>query len=277
MCSGSWRLIRRAASLGQLTGLIAPFAPSFASRLNALGTDPGPVRGKLTLDLDQEQSDQWPCRVRARLDLDSPQLKGHASVTVKPSVAALRGIDLDTLCRSEVGVEAKLSAARGRSLLTLLGLDRAIAAGDGPAQFEGSVTGVWRAPLRLKAKMWGAGLDADIDGSADPWATEPKASVNLKLRSADLGPLLDLRPSDTLAQDIRVFSRVSLAGNKLTFDDLDSIIAGSRLRGRLALTLGDEKNIEGEVGLDQLALAPAFALAIGAAGHDTAEPLGAGW
>ena len=44
----------------------------------------------------------------------------------------------------------------------------------------------------------------------------------------------------------------------------------------MALTLGDEKNIEGEIGLDTLALAPAFALAIGAAGHDAAEPLGAG-
>jgi len=53
-----------------------------------------------------------------------------------------------------------------------------------------------------------------------------------------------------------------------TFDDLDSIIAGSRLRGRLALTLGDEKNIEGELGLDQMTLAPLFALAIGAAGHE---------
>ena len=44
----------------------------------------------------------------------------------------------------------------------------------------------------------------------------------------------------------------------------------------MAVTLGDEKNIEGEIGLDQLALAPAFALALGAAGHDAAEPLGAG-
>ena len=55
----------------------------------------------------------------------------------------------------------------------------------------------------------------------------------------------------------------SLAGGKLTFDDLDSSIAGSRLRGRIALTLGDERNVEGEVGLDTLDLAPAFALAIG--------------
>jgi large subunit ribosomal protein L24 len=48
------------------------------------------------------------------------------------------------------------------------------------------------------------------------------------------------------------------------------------LRGRVALILGDEKNIDGEIGLDTLDLAPAFALAIGAAGHDAAEPLGSG-
>ena len=103
-----------------------------------------------------------------------------------------------------------------------------------------------------------------------------KASVNLKVRRVNLAPLFDLKPSDALAQNISLSSRVSLAGSKLTFDDLDSAIAGSRLRGRLALTLDDERNVEGEVGLDALDLAPAFALAIGAAGHDAAEPLGSG-
>jgi hypothetical protein len=42
------------------------------------------------------------------------------------------------------------------------------------------------------------------------------------------------------------------------------------------VTLGEEKEIEGEIGAEQLALAPAFALALGAAGHDAAEPLGTG-
>ena len=48
------------------------------------------------------------------------------------------------------------------------------------------------------------------------------------------------------------------------------------MRGHVALTLGEEKTIEGEVGLDQIALAPIFAAAIGAAGHEETEPLGAG-
>jgi len=98
----------------------------------------------------------------------------------------------------------------------------------------------------------------------------------LKVRSADFGPLLDLKPADTLAQNIGLSSRVQLTGNKLTFDDLDSSAGGSRLRGSVAVTLGEEKEIEGEIGAEQLALAPAFALAIGAAGHDAAEPLGTG-
>jgi large subunit ribosomal protein L24 len=190
------------------------------------------------------------------------------------------------LGRSELGIESKLSSNQGRALLALLGLDRIVAAGEGPAQFEGTAAGAWGAPLRLKAKLSGAGLDADAEGSAEPWAQEARASLALKVRSADFGPLLDLKPSDTLAQNIALSARISLAGSRLAFDDLDSSIAGSRLRGHVAVTLGsekpgnekfgDEKNIEGEIGLDQLALAPAFALALGAAGHDAAEPLGSG-
>jgi AsmA-like C-terminal region len=98
----------------------------------------------------------------------------------------------------------------------------------------------------------------------------------LSVRSASLAPLFDLKPSDTLAQNISLSSRVSLTGNRLAFDDLDSAIAGSRLRGHVAVTLDDERNVEGELGLDTLDLASAFEFAIGAAGRGAAEPLGSG-
>jgi hypothetical protein len=270
--TGKLALDSSAASLGQITALIAPLAPALSARLNALAALPGPARLKLALDLDKG-AERDRASARAVVDLDAPQLKGIATITAKPAVAAIRGIDLDALARSEVGIETKLSAGSGGSLLTLLGLDRVIAAGEGPAQFEGSVTGVWRAPLRLNVKMSGAAVDAEAQGTAEPWASEPKANVNLKIRSANLAPLFDLKSSDTLAQNISLSSRVSLAGGKLTFDDLDSAVSGSRLRGRVALSFGDERNVEGEVGLDTLSLAPAFAVAIGAAGRDAAEPL----
>lgn len=274
--TGKLKIDSSASSFGQLTSLIAPFAPALVTRLNAMGSAPGPARLKLALDLDKNIAQADRANARAVIDVDAPLLKGITTITAKPPVAAINGVDLAALGRSEVGIESNLSSAQGRALLALLGVDRAVAAGEGPAQFEGSATGAWGAPLRLKAKIFGTGLDAEADGSAEPWAHDPKASLNLKVRSADLGPLLDLKPSDTLAQNIGLTSHVSLAGNRLTFDDLDSTVAGSRLRGHVAVVLGDDKSIEGEIGLDQLALAPAFALAIGAAGHDAAEPLGAG-
>ncbi|WFU18330.1 AsmA-like C-terminal region-containing protein [Bradyrhizobium sp. CB3481] len=265
-----------AASLSRLTSLIVPVSPALAARLNAMGTSPGPARLKLALDLTKNAAQSDRVLARAVADLDAPLLKGGITITGRPAVAAIQGLDLAALGRGEVWIDAKLSSEQGRALLTLLGVDRVVSAGDGPAQFDGTATGAWGAPLRLKAKVSASGLDAEAEGSAEPWAAEAKANLGLKVRSANFGPLLDLKPQDTLAQNIGLSARVQLAGNKLTFDDLDSNLSGSRLRGRMAVTLGEEKEIEGEIGAEQLALAPAFALALGAAGHDAAEPLGTG-
>ena len=135
--TGRLALNSSAASLGQITGLIAPLAPALASRLNAMGASPGPARLKLTLDLDKNSEHADRANARAVFDLDAPQLKGAATITAKPEIAAMRGIDLDALRRSEFGIESKLSSERGGSLLVLLGLDRTIAVGEGPAQFRG--------------------------------------------------------------------------------------------------------------------------------------------
>jgi hypothetical protein len=274
--TGKLVLNSSAASFGQITRQISPFAPVLAARLDSMGAMTGPARLKLTLDVDKDPEHSDRANARAVFDLDAPLLKGATTITVTPVIGAVRGIDLDALRRSEFRIESKLSSERGRSLLALLRLDRAIAPSEGPAQFEGSVTGTWNAPLRLKARLSGPGLDAEAQGTAEPWGPDAKASVNLTVRSASLAPLFDLKPTDAFAQNIELSARVSLTGNKLTFDDLDSAISGSRLRGRVALTLGDDKNVEGEVGLDSLDLAPAFALAIGAAGRGAAEPLGSG-
>ena len=241
-----------------------------------MATAPGPARLKLQLDIGKNAAKANLANAHAALEINAPQLSGTASVTAKPELATLRSLDLDALGRAEVNIESKLSAERGGVLLALLGLDRVVASGDGGMQFEGSVSGVWHQPLRLNAKMWGAGIDAEAQGTAEPWAQSPKASVNLRVRSVNLAPVFGLKPSDPMAENIRLFARASLAGNKLTLDDIDSVAAGSRLRGRLAVALDPERGVDGEVGLDSLDLAPVFALAIGAAGHDADEPLGAG-
>jgi hypothetical protein len=273
--TGKLTLTASTASIPQFTALIAPVAPVVTARLNAMAGRPGLARLKLSLDLDKNLDHADRANARAVLDIDAPDFKGSATITAAPVIAAVRGIDLDALARSEIGIESKLSG-QGRFLLALLGLDRAISAGDGPAQFEGSANGVWRAPLRLKARLSGPDLDAEAQGTAEPWASEPKAAVNLSVRRANLAPLLDRNPADPFARNVSLSSRLGLAGSKLTFDDMDSVVGGSRIRGHVALNLGDEKSVDGEVGMDTLDLAAAFGLAIGAAGHDTSEPLGRG-
>ena len=134
----------------------------------------GPARLKLTVDLTKNAAASDRVQARAVADLDSPQLKAFATITARPAVAAMQSFDLIALGRSEMCIDSKPSVRAGPALLALLGLDRIVAAGDGPAQFEGTATGAWGAPLRLKAKVAGAGLDAEAEGTADPWAQEPR-------------------------------------------------------------------------------------------------------
>ena len=274
--TGKLALNSIAASLPQFAGLIAPVAPSVAARLNSMALIPGPARINLMLAVDKDADHADHVDTHATLDLDAPQFRGTATITARPEAAALREIDLEKLRRSEISLESKLSSEQGAPLLALLGLDGTLAAGDGAGQFQGSLSGAWGAPLRLKINLSAAGLDAEAQGTADPFAAQPNGSVSVKARSLNLTPLFELKRSDKLAQNISLSSRMSLSGGKLSLEDLDGTMAGSRLRGHLAVTFEAERKVEGELGLDSLELAPAFALAIGAAGRDPAEPLGAG-
>ena len=83
--TGKLALNASAASLGQLTALITPLAPSFSARFNAMGTSSGPARVKLALNLDKNAGQTDRANVRAVVDIDAPQLKGVTTITAKPS------------------------------------------------------------------------------------------------------------------------------------------------------------------------------------------------
>lgn len=272
--TGKLALKSSANSLRELTALIEPFAPAVRVRFDAIPALPGATRLKLDLSLDKNAEHADRSNARAVLELDAPQLKATTTLAAQLPAAAIGGIDLDRLRNSDFTLDSKVSTPQAGALLALLGLDRVVAAGEGASQFEGKLNGAWRRPLQLNAKLSGGGLDADAQGSVE--LSESKGSVNLRVRNANLAPLLGTSPIDKSAQNVSLSSRLTLTGNRLTFDDLDGNAAGSHLRGHLAVTLDPEKSLDGEVGLDTLDLAPALAMAIGAAGHDTGDPLSAG-
>jgi hypothetical protein len=176
---------------------------------------------------------------------------------------------------SEFKLETRLTANETATMVALLDLGRIISAGEGSVQFESLVTGTWGAPLQLKAKLVGANLDGDIHGTGNPWADQPTAALTVAVRRADLAALFDLKPASM--PSIALSSRLGVAGNTFTFDDLDATAGGSRVRGRLVLTRGEETGVDGEIGLDMLDLAAVTGVAFGAAGHDASAPLDRGW
>ena len=273
--SGKLALNAAAASMTKLADLLAPSAPQLADRLRTLG-GAGAVKAGLALDLDRNGALLERTKARAVLSVDAPDIKGTATLSAMPSLLALRNVDLDALRTNEMTLETKLSLPRADALLAALGVDQFIAGGNGPLQFDGSVAGIWRSALRLSAKLSSAGLDADLQGNAEPWAEPRKAALKLAIRRADPAPLLGLKPGDPAVQAISLSSRVTVNGDTISLGDMDGAIAGARLRGNLALTLGDTTGVVGDIGLDRLDIAPAFGLAIGSTGRDAAEPLGRG-
>lgn len=270
---GRFVLHATAASLAQMASIAAPLAPTLTTRLSAVDLGPGPASADLVLDIPIMKAEPGKHPASAHFSFATPQVKGKIEAGAALSSSDLGSVDIVALSRTEFGVNAELSSERGSALAALLGVDGFVAAGEAPVKFEAKASGVWQKPLQFSAKLSG-GLDADAQGSFD-WSAS-KGSASLRVRNVNLAPLFGTSPADKSAQNVSLSSRLTLSGNRLTFDDLDSTALGSRLRGHLAMTLDQEKSVDGEVGLDTLDLAPALALAIGAAGQDTAAPLSAG-
>lgn len=272
--TGKLMLSASAPSLAQIGKTIAPLVPAAATRISELPAMPGAAKLKLALAMAKSQAKPDHADARMSLDIDAPQVKGALTITAAPTLAAMRNLDGDALLRSELSLDSSLKG-QGGPMLTLLGLNGALAASNAPLILEASATGAWRAPMRVKAKLSGDDLDADVQGSVEPFAQMPKVALMLALRGANAAPLLGLESSDPFAR-LNLSSRVGLNGDKLDLDDIDSTIAGSRLRGRLAMTLGPEKSVDGQLGADNIDLASAFGWMIGARGREATEPLGGG-
>ncbi len=267
---GDLRLDGAAGSLAALASAIAPFAPQIASRLDALPAAEGPARLKLALALESINAADR-ATARGTLDLQAPQLQGTAKLRLPLAAAALQGLEIERIARGDVEAEAKFSAPKGEALLVLLGLSKTVAAGEGPLSFDGTAKGPANGSLRVAAALKGNTLDAQVQGSAEPFAAERRAALTLNVRNADLAPLLAF--SANAPANVALTSRVAMRGDRLSFSDLDGRIGGSRIRGKLDVTLDETPAIEGDVGMDALDI-PVLA-GIFAGGAEDARPLDA--
>lgn len=271
--TGKFNLDANAPSLARFGEVIAPFAPAVAARLQAISPAKGNAHVRLTADLSKAKDNAARAVARAVLDIEGAGIAGRVTLTASPAINASRGLDLDALAKTDVAVESKLSSQQGQALLTLAGLDGIVAVGNGPGRFEASMTGPWSGNARFKAVLNGNGLDADAQGSGTIWTAEPKATVGLAVRKADIAPLLGV----TAPLPISTTAKVTISGERLTFDNLDTSLAGSRVRGTLVATRGDVTGLDGKIDADSIDLAALTGVALGTRGHPATEPLSRGW
>jgi large subunit ribosomal protein L24 len=99
-------------------------------------------------------------------------------------------------------------------------------------------------------------------------------TVALVARKLDLSPFFDVTPGKLPV--IALSSQIGFAGHDVSINDVDSTVAGVRLRGHLAVKRSDATEFHGELGADRLDLAAALAMATGAIGRGLDEPLGRG-
>lgn len=274
--TGKLSLTATVPSLDHISGFVAPFSSIAADRLNSLAKTSEAARLQLSASLDKAPDRNDRMNARAVLDINSPQIKGAITLTASPPRSAVQTFDTASLERMDFNVETKLASDQTAAMLKLLGLDGVLAAQDGPAKFESFASGVWRAPLRVKAKLSGAGVDGDVQGTADPMAAPPTAALSVAIRHADLGAWFDIKPANAASLDASLTSRLSMSGPTFKLEDVDSTVGGARVRGRLTLTRGDEIGVDGEIGMNTLDLPSVTSLAFGATGHDPSEPLGRG-
>lgn len=279
--TGSVTLQAAAPSMSNLADLVALWSPSFAERLTAqAGQTPGAARLKLALDLDKDAKAADRANARATLELTAPQFNGIATLQASPPREALNAMTLDALAKTPLDLSVDASAGNGVTLLRWLGLDRALAAGEGAARLTGSARGMWDAAWQIKAALSAGSLTADVHGGVTPTARQ-SADLVVKVQGANVAPLLGLDASNPLARDASLSSRVTRDGGKIRFGDVDATIAGTRLRGRVGVTTGDDAAFDGELGMDKLDLPPVLSFLVGATGRDKGAPLGSnpleGW
>lgn len=269
--SGKATINGRAASLSRFADLVAPFSADMARRIASVPAGQSEAKVALTLSLEKGRGER--AVLNAAAQIDAPQIAGRIDAVWQPTLAAVLGFDGDALAQSDVSATAKLSAPKGDALAALAGLDGVIALGDKSAQFDARVEGARRGAFKLKAKLSGETIDADLDGHTEPSGAR-SGLFDLAIRKADVAPLFGA------LQPVRVTlaSRVTVSGERYTFENLDLSGGGSRLRGKVSVTAtAAEPLIEGDIGLDTADLSSALATAIGAAGHGSQEPLAQGW
>ncbi|MFL5044150.1 MAG: AsmA-like C-terminal region-containing protein [Xanthobacteraceae bacterium] len=240
-----------ARRLDGLAAVLAKYVPQMEDPVRALVPRFAPAKLGALLTVERAESGSG-----SKAELVVTGKAGAARLNVTATASG----EVSQAAAAEVGLNARAYADDGAALVALMGLDKAVAVDKRPAAMSATVTGRLN-ELRLDTRLVAGRLEAGATGVARLSAEDGVAvDVDLKFAAADALVLRRAGSGDPVP--VTAKTRVKIKNNTVTFDDLSAVVAGSGVRGRVDLALGQPLRVDGRVeteALDLLALANAAA------------------
>src|SRR5262249_19837850 len=153
--------------------------------------------------------------------------------------------DVANAAAADINLNGRIYADDGAALVALIGLDKAAAVDRRPASLSTTgngrlgdppVGGRWSAP-RLEATAAGTLHLAGDDAIA--------GDIDLKVAAADAVMLRPPGADQPVPATLK--GHLAIKGSDLTFDNFSGVVAGTRVRGRVALAHGQPLRVDGRI------------------------------
>ena len=154
-------------------------------------------------------------------------------------------------------IDGRFDADDGRIIAAFSGLDQFVNMDRRPARLTVVADGAAERSFRVEARFAAGDISASAAGT---WKVGGDGTLDVALRAADAK--LPRRAPATVPVDLR--GKLAIDGNALKFTDLTGRVAGSAVKGRLAVGLGAVPRIDGRIEADQIDGAEVVAVLAGA-------------
>lgn len=211
-----------------------------------------------------------PAKLQARLNIDGAAPAAVAKLAVQGRLGQVRlalnaqgNAATDVLSRGDLKIDGTLDADDGKTLLAMLGLDRAFVTEPGPASLKINLNGPASGDQRLDARLAAKGLEATAKGTAQPFAAAPTAALRTTIARANISPMRGRGAVDAAALPLTFDGRVVLSGDQIAATDINAAVGGGAVRGKLAMTLAAPRRLSGDIEADNADAGGLLAAAIG--------------
>ncbi|HKA74178.1 MAG TPA: AsmA family protein [Xanthobacteraceae bacterium] len=227
--------------LDGVAAVLAKYVPRSADKVRLLAPRFAPAKLSALLTVDRAESGTG-----SRAELVVTGKAGAARINLTGDATG----DVANAAAADINLNGRIYADDGAALVALIGLDRAAAVDRRPASLSTTANGRL-GDLHVDGRLAAPRLEATAAGTLHLAGDDAVAGdIDLKVAAADA---VMLRPSGA-NQPVPATLKAHLAikGGDLTFDNFSGVVAGTGVRGRLALVHGQPMRVDGRIEVDAL-------------------------